>query len=268
MVRYNASSQPNAQAFKVQIADGSFTTAWHPPVMVEGINSFFATSSNFGKGDKYNEWFMAYTSNGTYGIASTCKNSCKQHASIAGCRFGDNCHFYHVEPGYIMTNLPKRAPLIIGRIDARLGNSSKMADLIVWTAIKNAAINMLNDKHNEATLGRMLQARADRKARAEKQAVSDKLLADLLAEEEEPVRKKARFALPVPMLPPGSPPPPSPQFSDAPVVTPVSYAASPEPNEGDEPDEDAAMAAAPNEDAAPEPANDNAAICAILGQLN
>ena len=267
MVRYNAGEsrhQGIAQEFKVQIEDGSFTTAWHPPVLTEGITSFYATSSTFGKGDRYNEWFLGYTADGTYGIASTCKNSCKQHASVAGCRYGDSCHFYHVEPGYIMTNLPKRAPLVIGRIDGRLGNSTKMADLTVWTATNNAAINLLNDQHNESTMAKAIQARADMRVREEKQAAHEKVLADILAGHEEPVRKKARFALPVPMLPPGSPSPPSPQFSDAPLVTPVSYAASPDPDEGDEPGAEAGMAAAPDEDASPE---EDAGIRAMMGQV-
>ena len=273
LVRYNAGQSRNqgvAEEYEVQLEDGTLTTAWHPPVLTEGITAFYATSNNFGKGERYNEWYLGYTADGTYGIVSTCKNSCKQYASIAGCRYGDSCHFYHVEPGYIMTNLPKRTPLIIGRIDGRLGNSTKMVDLTAWNASNNADINRLNDAHNEVTLAKARQARADVVIREEKAAALEQALADIHAGRGEPVRKKPRFNLPVPMKPPGSPQPLSPQFSDAPVVTPVSYVASPDHEEGEEPGAEAGLPAVPDEDALfneDAPDDENATICALMGQV-
>ncbi len=135
MVRYsaNALAQGSASEYRVQNMEGEAFSAYYPPINpYADFTEFVATSSRYGMGDKHNVYYACPSKAGYYGILVTCKNACKNAATMAKCSYGADCLFYHAPPGSIMTSLPKCNPVSIGKIDTAVGNSKKFSSLTAW----------------------------------------------------------------------------------------------------------------------------------------
>jgi hypothetical protein len=228
MVRYesNAEYQGKVAEYKVTSDEGEVMSAYYPPIhRGKEFMEFTATSAQYGPGHKSNTYFVCPTINGYFGVLVTCKNACTRWASITGCTFSDKCHFYHAAPGDIMTNLPLRDPEHMGKVDIAMGNSSKFAGLTTWSVAHRATITSSNAAHIKKLVEKHEAQEAERAATEAQTLIHEQLLLKLSGNQQ-PVRKKARFAAPVPVIP-ASPAeselspsysPPSPTIS---VISPV-----------------------------------------------
>jgi hypothetical protein len=206
MVRYEgkANAQGKAAEYEVLSNDGASLTAWYPAIE-PGAESmeFVATSNQYGPGNKSNTYYACPNGAGYFGILVTCKNACKKHATMAGCNFGVKCHFYHGNPGDIMTNLPLRQPSNMGAIDAQVGNSSKFSYLTAWRSEDQHAIENIDAAHIKKLTEKHETAEEQRKAREKRVEAHNQIMAKLqTGEGNQPARKKGRFAAPVPVCPP------------------------------------------------------------------
>jgi hypothetical protein len=228
MVRYesNAESQGKVAEYQVTSDEGEIMSAFYPPIpRGKEFMEFTATSAQYGPGHKSNIYFVCPNINGYFGVLVTCKNACTRWASITGCTFANKCHFYHAEPGDLMTNLPLRDPEHMGKVDTAMGNSRKFAGLTTWSVAHRATIAASNDAQIKKLVEKHDAQEAERAA-IKAQTLRHEQLLLKLSGGQQPARKRARFASPVPVKP-ASPveselspsySPPSPTFS---AISPV-----------------------------------------------
>ena len=129
---------------------GNGLISYHPEVpcdsdIMEVVT--VASSTTFGQSNDSKKWFVVPTVTGHFGILTTYRNCCKTAASMKLCTYR-NCHYYHEDPGYVMTNLPRRAPVNIGPVDPETVESTRtLPNLIAWRDEDEAGINQANERH-------------------------------------------------------------------------------------------------------------------------
>jgi hypothetical protein len=141
------------------VHNGIKFTSFHPPRNGSYVQWVRASPDTF-RADGHDAYILASTDSGISGVLSTCKNCCVQFNSFAGCD-RTRCHFFHVKPGFIMSNLPARRPTPLGKVAGGAARSAIVLPLLSFTCEQRAAMDFAYNRAEEELESKISEAVAE-----------------------------------------------------------------------------------------------------------